>query len=119
MSHFALINDKGLVETVIVAEQDFIDTLEGKWIQTSYNTYGGQHPEGRPLRKNYASIGFTYDEVRDAFIPPQPFPSWTLNEETCLWESPVPMPDNSSSNYVWDEDQQQWLEIPLIQTILY
>lgn len=92
MSHFAKINENGIVEQVIVAEQDFINTGilgdPSTWIQTSYNTYGGLHPEGRPLRKNYAGIGFTYDPVRDAFIPPQPEEgSWVLNEDTCLWES--------------------------------
>lgn len=92
MSHFAKINENGIVEQVIVAEQDFINTGilgdPSTWIQTSYNTHGGLHPEGRPLRKNYAGIGYTYDPVRDAFIPPQPEEgSWVLNEDTCLWES--------------------------------
>ena len=113
MSHFAKVVD-GFVTQVIVAEPDFfdtfIDTSPGEWIQTSYNTRGGQHPEGRPLRKNYAGIGFTYDLVRDAFVPPQPFASWILNEDTCLWESPVAMP-NDGKSYDWDETQQQWVEI--------
>ena len=91
MSHFAKVVD-GVVTQVIVAEPDFFDTFvdnsPGEWIQTSYNTRGGQHPEGRPLRKNYAGIGFTYDPVRDAFIPPKPDDSWVLNEETCQWEDP-------------------------------
>jgi len=84
MSHFARVNAQGIVEQVIVAEQDFIDSLPDKssWVQTSYNTIGGQHPEGRPLRKNYAGVGYTYDAQRDAFIPPKPFPSWVLNEDT-------------------------------------
>jgi hypothetical protein len=91
MAHFAKVNDIGIVEEVIVAEQDFINTLPdaSSWIQTSYNTYGGQHPEGRPLRKNFAGIGFTYDREKDAFIPPRPSVSWALNEDTCLWESPT------------------------------
>jgi hypothetical protein len=91
MSHFAKVVD-GIVTQVIVAEPEFfdtfVDTSPGEWIQTSYNTYAGQHPEGRPLRKNYAGIGFTYDPVRDAFIPPKPGDSWVLNEETCQWEDP-------------------------------
>jgi hypothetical protein len=93
MSHFAKVCD-GVVVQVIVAEQEFfntfVDTSPGEWIQTSYNTYGGQHPEGRPLRKNYAGIGFTYDRVRDAFIPPKPEGNYTLNEDTCLWEEVLP-----------------------------
>jgi hypothetical protein len=90
MSHFARVTAQGIVEQVIVAEQDFIDTLSDKtsWVQTSYNTRGGQHPEGRPLRKNYAGIGYTYDPVRDAFIPPKLEGDWILNEDTCLWEQP-------------------------------
>lgn len=88
MSHFAKV-ENGVVTQVIVAEQDVIDSgLFGTdWIQTSYNTYGGQHPEGRPLRKNYAGIGYTYDSTRDAFIPPKPDGNWTLNETTCQWEN--------------------------------
>ena len=111
MSHFAQV-ENGVVTQVIVAEQDVIDSgLFGSgWIQTSYNTVGGQHPEGRPLRKNYAGVGYTYDEQRDAFIPPQPFPSWTLNEDTCLWDAPVSYP-NDGKLYVWDEAQQQWIEV--------
>lgn len=110
MSHFARVNAQGIVEQVIVAEQDFIDTLPDKtsWVQTSYNTHAGQHPEGRPLRKNYAGIGYTYDPQRDAFIPPQPFPSWVLNEDTCLWDSPVPYP-NDGALYRWDELTQSWV----------
>jgi hypothetical protein len=86
MSHFAKV-ENGIVAQVIVAEQDVIDSgLFGTgWVQTSYNTLGGEHPEGRPLRKNYAGVGYTYDEQRDAFIPPKLDESWTLNEETCLW----------------------------------
>ena len=112
MSHFAKVVD-GIVTQVIVAEPEFfdtfVDTSPGQWIQTSYNTYGGQHPEGRPLRKNYAGIGFTYDAEKDAFIPPQPFASWTLNNNTCLWESPTPMPSDGKI-YSWNETQQQWIQ---------
>ena len=112
MSHFARVNAQGIVEQVIVAEQDFIDTLPDKtsWVQTSYNTRGGQHPEGRPLRKNYAGIGYTYDRVLDAFIPPKPYASWTLNEDTCLWDAPTPYPTDGKT-YNWDENTQQWAEI--------
>ena len=88
MGHHAKVVN-GIVTQVIVAEPEFFDTFvdssPGQWIQTSYNTYGGQHPEGRPLRKNYAGIGFTYDAERDAFIPPKPEGDYALDEETCLW----------------------------------
>ena len=113
MSHFAKVED-GIVTEVLVIEQDVIDTgLFGDpalFVQTSYNTRGGQHPEGRPLRKNFAGVGFTYDVERDAFIPPQPFPSWLLNEETCLWNAPVPYPTDGKY-YRWDEDTLAWAEI--------
>jgi len=117
MSHFAKV-EGGIVTEVLVIEQDVIDTgLFGDpalWVQTSYNTYGGQHPEGRPLRKNYAGIGFTYDAERDAFIPPQPFVSWTLNEDTCLWDAPTPLPDDGKP-YRWDEATLAWVEVALPQ----
>jgi hypothetical protein len=115
MSHFAKV-EGGIVTEVLVIEQDVIDTgLFGDpalWVQTSYNTYGGQHPEGRPLRKNYAGIGYTYDAERDAFIPPQPFASWTLNEDTCLWGAPAPYPDDGKP-YYWDEATLAWVEVTL------
>lgn len=114
MSHFAKVID-GIVTEVLVIEQDVIDTgLFGDpslWVQTSYNAYGGQHPEGRPLRKNYAGVGYTYDAVRDAFISPQPFSSWTLNEGTCLWDAPVAYPDDGKP-YYWDEATLAWVEVP-------
>jgi hypothetical protein len=115
MSHFAQIDENNVVVQVIVAEQEFINTGvvgdPASWIQTSYNTQGGQHQlGGTPLRKNYAGIGYTYDPVRDAFIPPQPYPSWTLDEETCLWSSPQPHPRDGKI-YSWSEDALQWLEI--------
>lgn len=109
MSHFAKI-ENGIVAQVIVAEQDFIDTIDGEWVQTSYNTRGGQHPEGKPLRKNYAGIGYTYDSERDAFIPPKPFDSWVLNEDTCLWDAPVPIPEDGKM-YTWDEETLSWIEV--------
>lgn len=110
MSHFAKV-ENGIVTQVIVADQDVIESgLFGDgWIQTSYNTYGGQHPEGNPLRKNYAAVGYSYDSVRDAFIPPKPFPSWVLNETTCLWEAPAPCPTNGKF-YEWDESLINWIE---------
>jgi hypothetical protein len=121
LSHYAKVKD-GVVTQVIVAEADFFDTFvdnePGEWIQTSYNTRGGVHynPEtnepddGTPLRKNYAGIGFTYDRDKDAFIPPQPFASWTLNDTTCLWEAPVEYPSDGQM-YAWDEDTTSWVVI--------
>ena len=114
MAHFAKVNN-GTVVQVIVAEPEFfntfVDSSPGQWIQTSYNTHGGVHTNGgTPLRKNYAGIGFTYDSVRDAFIPPKPYASWTLNDNTCLWDSPIAYPDDGKF-YTWDEDAQQWNEV--------
>ena len=109
MSHFAKV-ENGIVTEVIVAEQDFIDTLSNSylWIQTSYNTYGGVHSlGGSPLRKNRASVGFTYDLEKDAFIAPKPFPSWLLNEDTCLWEPPVPKPEEQIP-WFWNEISKKW-----------
>jgi hypothetical protein len=113
MAHFAKVNG-GIVEQVIVAEPEFFDTFvdssPGEWIQTSYNTYGGVHKTGgTPLRKNYAAVGYTYDKELDAFIAPKPFDSWTLNEETCLWEAPSAYPSDGKS-YVWDEPTTSWVE---------
>ena len=118
MSHFAKVVD-GKVTQVIVAEPEFFETFvdlsPGEWIQTSYNTHGGVHANGgTPLRKNYAGIGFTYDHERDAFIPPQPFPSWTLNDETCLWDSPVAYPTDGK-HYGWDEATLSWIELTAIE----
>ena len=117
MSHFAKVED-GIVIDVQVAEQDFIDTQDGEWVQTSYNTKGGKHYDpvtgeedsGTPLRKNYAGIGYVYDSVRDAFYAQQPYPSWTLDEDTCYWESPVAYPDDDKI-YKWDEDTTAWVEV--------
>ena len=89
---------------------DFLTKLTGWsiWKQTSYNTFGGVHNNGgTPFRKNHAGIGFTYDEDKDAFIPPKPFASWTLNEETCLWDPPVVKPDDGE-RYVWNESTTTW-----------
>ena len=112
MSHFAQIDENNIVTRVLVIEQDVIDTgLFGDpntWVQTSYNTTGGKHLlGGTPLRKNYAGIGYTYDKVRDAFIPPKPYNSWLLDEEACLWQAPIPIP-NDGSSYIWDEELQVW-----------
>lgn len=116
MAHFAHLDPFNVVDQVFVAEADFIATLPDpdRWVQTSYNTRGGVHygPDGQPsggtpLRKNYAGIGYTYDAGRDAFIPPQPWPSWTLNEETCQWGPPVPYPTDGNL-YVWVEELGQW-----------
>jgi len=118
MAHFAKVVN-GVVSQVIVAEPEFFDTFvdssPGTWIQTSYNTRGGIHysPEtGEPdggvaLRKNYAGIGFIYDAVRDAFYAPQPYPSWTLNEDSCVWEPPVAYPTDGEM-YNWNEETQSW-----------
>lgn len=110
MSHFAKI-ENGIVTEVIVAEQEYIDTLDGVWVQTSYNTYGNAHKLGKtPLRKNYAGVGYTYDSVLDAFIPPKPFPSWILNKTTGLWEAPKPSPNIEGQyvTHIWDEQSQSW-----------
>ena len=115
MSHFAKVLD-GKVVQVIVAEKEFFDTFvdssAGTWLQTSYNTHGNQHPEGRPLRGNYAGIGYTYDQVNDVFIAPKPYNSWVLNEDTWLWEAPVAMPDDGKL-YNWDEATTNWKEVTL------
>lgn len=106
MAHFAKVVN-GVVEQVIVAEEDFfksfVDSTPGEWIQTSYNTKGGIHLNGgTALRKNFAGIGYSYDKSKDAFIPPKPFPDWNLNEISCLWEAPVPYPPDGKS-YFWKE----------------
>ena len=118
MSHFAKV-ENGLVTQVIVAEQDVINTGmfgdPNSWIQTSYNTYGGEHKlGGNPLRKNYAGIGYIYDQERDAFYAPSPYPSWVLNENSCLWEPPIPLPDPLEGYfYSWDENTVNWISTPI------
>lgn len=126
MAHFAKVNN-GVVEQVIVAEPEFfdgfLDTSPGQWIQTSYNTRGGVHydaetglpstDQNKSLRKNYAGIGFSYDQQRDAFIPPKPYASWTLNEETCMWDAPVLAPTDGN-RYEWDEEKLSWVQQPSI-----
>jgi len=118
MSHFAKLDENNIVVGVFKGRQEddgkeaeLCARTGDRYVQTSYNTRAGVHAlGGTPLRKNYASIGYTYDEARDAFIPPQPYPSWLLNEETCLWESPVPYPSDSS-DYVWDEPTTSWVQL--------
>ena len=116
MSHFAKV-ENNIVTQVIVAEQDVIDSgLFGNpaaWIQTSYNTHGGIHVlGGTPLRKNFAGIGYTYDPTLDAFIPPQPWPSWVLDENRCRWEAPIPRPDDTYT-WIWDEPTLSWIKSKL------
>ena len=116
MSHFAKLDNNNIVECVTVGRQEDdgkeaeLSARTGdRYVQTSYNTYGGVHfLGGTPLRKNYAGIGFTYDETRDAFIPPKPFESWVLNEDTCLWDAPVACP-NDGQMYLWNEDALAWV----------
>ena len=114
MAHYAKVENT-LVTQVIVAEPEFFDTFvdssPGEWLQTSYNTHGGVHSEGNtPLRKNYAGVGFTYDRDKDAFIPPQPYNSWLLNEDTCQYEAPTPYPTDDKM-YDWNEDTTSWDEV--------
>ncbi len=121
MAHFAKLDENNIVTQVIVVSNDiatsesagitFINNLyktSDTWKQTSYNTFGNEHKlGGTPFRKNYAGRGFTYDASKDAFIPPKPFASWTLNNTTCLWEAPVDYPDDSENRYTWDETLYQ------------
>ena len=123
MAHFAKINESNIVTQVVVVNdsdgnndtdgQNFLNNLfktTHTWKKTSYNTYGNTHRlGGTPYRKNFASIGFTYDSSRDAFIEPKPYNSWILDETTCLWEPPVTYPSDGKS-YEWDEDNRQWVE---------
>ena len=103
MAHYAKI-ENGIVTQVIVAEEEFfdtfVDTTPGTWLQTSYNNN---------IRKNFAGIGFTYDSTRDAFIAPQPYNSWTLDEDTCRWDAPTPLPEDGKT-YSWNEDTLSWVE---------
>jgi len=120
MAHFAKIVD-GTVVKVIVAEPEFfntfVDSSPGQWLQASYNTRGGVHyqpnshepsaDQSKALRMNFPGVGYTYDAERDAFISPSPFPSWVLNQTTCLWKPPVAMPDDGQL-YTWNETEQRW-----------
>ena len=122
MSHYAQLDENNVVVFVIHAksndkEDEFTESTGDVYRQTSYNTYGGIHyTDGEPsedqskaLRYNYAGIGFTYDETRDAFIPPQPSPSWVLDEDTCLWVAPIAYP--AEGDHVWDEEAGNWVEV--------
>jgi hypothetical protein len=122
MAHYAFLDLNNIVTQVITGrDQDSDGTDWEQWYgefrgqvckRTSYNTHGGKHLLGEfPFRKNYAGIGYTYDATRDAFIPPKPFPSWVLNEETCLWDAPVAMPTDGQ-RYDWDEQTLSWVVIP-------
>jgi hypothetical protein len=112
MSNFAQIDENNIVIQVLVGDNDlpnegydwFVENLGGRWIQTSYNN---------KIRKNFAGIGYFYDEERDAFIPPKPFPSWILDEETCLWVAPLPYPEGEIM-YMWNEDTSVWEPVPPI-----
>jgi hypothetical protein len=117
MAHFAEVDENNIVLRVLVVDdsqesngQEFLATtlgLGGTWIKTSYNTNAGVHSNGgTPLRKNYAGIGYTYDSVRDAFIAPKPYPSWVLNEESCVYEAPVAYP--TDGQYTWNEETTSW-----------
>jgi len=128
MAHFAKLGKGNIVEKVVVVSNDITTTEQAGveflqnlykdravWKQTSYNTKGGVHLlGGTPLRKNFAAIGYRYDQIRDAFIPPQPYNSWVLNETTCLWDPPVPMPTltqeqiDNNNYYTWNETNQTW-----------
>jgi len=108
MAHFAKINQKREVTQVIVADESYIETLPGTWIQTSYT---GEY------RKNYAGIGYTYDYMRDAFIAPKPYPSWILDEETCTWQAPVSEPSRENA-YSWNEENQVWDLIATLEEII-
>lgn len=113
MAHFAHLTN-GVVDQVIVIDAETLALGHwgdpSEWVQTSYRTQGGQHPEGRPLRFNYAGIGYSYDSVRDAFIPPKPYASWLLNEDTCQWGAPTAMPVVEGKMFVWDEPTLAWVE---------
>jgi hypothetical protein len=115
MAHYAKVNNN-IVEQVIVAEPEFfetfVDTSPGTWIQTSYNTRAGVHTlGGTPLRGNYAGVGYIYDSINDVFYTPKPFPSWTLNESTWLWEAPIAYPTDDKQ-YNWNESTQSWDLVP-------
>ena len=121
MAHFAKLGTGNIIEKVVVVSNDiapteqagidFLNNLYGTsnvWKQTSYNTYGGEHKlGGTPFRKNFAGVGFKYDQTRDAFIPPKSYNSWILNEETCQWYAPVVKPDDEQ-RYSWNEETKQW-----------
>lgn len=121
MAHYAFLDENNLVIEVITGkeETELIDGLDPEtWYgnfrgkvckRTSYNTYGNEHSSGgTPFRKNYAGIGMSYDPIKDAFIPIKPFPSWVLDEETCLWQAPIAYPADAILLHFWDEENQNW-----------
>jgi len=122
MAHYVKLDENNTVLEINAVDNTQEDLLGGEtatvewlkegwggfdWKKTSYNTKGNQHPNNNPFRKNYAGIGFTYDPTRDAFVPPQPYLSWNLVEETCLWEAPIPHPEDEK-DYYWNEETQAW-----------
>lgn len=123
MAHYAILDENNIVTQVIVGKDENEIVLDDNgnpidWEvyygakRTSFNTQAGQHLNGGiPFRKNYAGIGYTYDYTRDAFIPPKPYASWLLNETTCLWEPPIPMPIDEIIYYYWDEETLSWKEV--------
>jgi len=118
MAHYAFLDKNNIVVDIICGKEEWEDGIDWeeyygnirnvKCKRTSYNTRAGKHPNGNPFRKNYAGIGFTYNEELNAFIPPKPYNSWILNEETCLWEPPIPCPNNEI-NYTWNEFSLSWV----------
>jgi hypothetical protein len=119
MAHYAFLDENNIVTEVIVGKDESNFDWEQQYgfirgqlcKRTSYNTYGGEHKlGGTPLRKNYAGIGYSYNHELDAFIPPKPFESWTLDNNTCLWSAPTPMPKDGKL-YKWDEPTLSWIEI--------
>jgi hypothetical protein len=127
MAHYAFLDDNHIVTEVIVGKDEGEEGIDWEahygdfrgqiCKQTSYNTRGGKYytpnssnlgsDQSKAFRKNYAGIGFTYDATRDAFIPPKPYPSWILNEQTCWWDAPIPNP-NDGKSYIWNEETQSW-----------
>ena len=127
MAHYAFLDENNIVTEVIVGKNEGDDEVDWEahygafrgqtCKRTSYNTHGGVHNNGStPIRKNYAGIGYTYDSERDVFIPPKPYNSWVLNEDTCLWDAPVAMPEDAGTGeppkrYTWDKDSVNWIEV--------
>ena len=127
MAHYAFLDGSNIVTEVIVGKDENEESIDWEahygafrgqvCKRTSYNTYGGVHKlGGTPFRKNYAGVGFTYNQIRDAFIPPKPYNSWVFNEDTCLWDPPTPMPEDYGTGeppkiYLWDEITTSWVDV--------